>query len=57
MVKGRILKTLTGVRVGKPEEILTGASPGGVEDAEDAVNGAGTNKVVAAGGPKGEDGV
>ncbi len=57
MVKGRILKTLTGVRVGEPEEILTGASPGGVEDAEDAVNGAGTNKVVAAGGPKGEDGV
>ena len=31
-----------------------GALPGGVGDADDAANGAGTNKVVAAGGSKGE---
>ena len=48
------MKALTGTRVGEPEEVLTGASLGEVGDADDGTNGASTDRVAAAGGPKGE---
>ena len=54
VVEGRILEALTGAGIGGAEEVLIGASPDGVGDADDDTNGAGTDKVAAAGGPKGE---
>lgn len=50
MVEGRILKALTGAKVDELEEVLTETSSGGVEDAEDAANGASTDKLVVGGG-------
>ena len=41
VVDGRIVKVLTGTGVGDAEEILTGALPGRVEDADDVAAGRG----------------
>lgn len=57
VVESRILAALTGARVGDAEEVLTEALLSGVGDADDDTNSTGTNKVTAAGGPKGKFGV
>lgn len=48
---------MTGAGVGDAEEVQTEASPSGMGDADDDTNGAGTDKLTAAGGRKGEVGV
>ena len=57
VVEGKIVEALTGAGVGDAEEVLTGASPCGMGDTDDDANGAGTDKVTAAGSSKGEVGV
>lgn len=51
------MKALTEAGVGDTEEVLTGALPSGVEDADDEANGASTNEVTTSGVSKGEAGV
>lgn len=46
VVEGKIVEALTEVGVGDAEDVLTGASPSGVGDADDDANGAGMKGVV-----------
>lgn len=57
VIEGKIIEVLTGAGVGNIEEVLTGALSRGVRNANDDDNKAVTNKVTAAGGPKGEDAI
>ena len=57
VIENKIVEALTRAKISDAEEVLTRASPGGVRDADDVANGAGTDKVIAAEGPKEEVGV
>lgn len=57
IVEDKIMEASTRDWVGDTKEILTRTLPGGMEDVEDTTDNAGTDKVVAAEGFKGEVGV